>query len=169
MPHKHNPIACSITLAAANRAPSMVAAFLSGMVQEHERGVGGWHAEWSTISALIQSTGAALALMVEVAEGLTVDVARMRENIEATGGTIFAEKALMLLAVSMGRDEAHRLLEEATRRSIVEARRLSEVLADMPDVARLLPNAALRDLEKPEMYLGSAEEFRARLLATEKE
>jgi 3-carboxy-cis,cis-muconate cycloisomerase len=98
MPHKHNPIACSITLAAANQAPALVAAFLTGMLQEHERGVGGWHAEWPTISRVVQATGVALASMSEAAEGLTVDAARMRANLESARGTIFAEKALMLLA-----------------------------------------------------------------------
>ena len=51
MPHKRNPIACAITLAAANSAPALVASFLAGMVQEHERGVGGWHAEWPPSAA----------------------------------------------------------------------------------------------------------------------
>ncbi len=48
MPQKRNPIASSLALAAANRVPGLVAAFLAGMVQEHERGVGGWQAEWPT-------------------------------------------------------------------------------------------------------------------------
>jgi 3-carboxy-cis,cis-muconate cycloisomerase len=161
MPHKQNPIACSIALAAANRAPALVAAFLAGMVQEHERGVGGWHAEWPTIAGMMQTTGVALAAMAEVAEGLTVDARRMRKNIEATQGAIFAEKALMLLAPILGRDRAHQLIEEAVRKSRSEKRRLCEVLAEIPDAA-----PCLNELETPEGYLGSAEEFRKRLLAT---
>ena len=50
MPHKRNPAGCAIALAAATRAPGLVAAFLSGMPQEHERGVGNWHAEAATVS-----------------------------------------------------------------------------------------------------------------------
>ncbi len=161
MPHKRNPIACSITLAAANRTPALVAAYLSGMVQEHERGVGGWHAEWPNVAGVVQSTGIAIASMAEVAEGLTVDAARMRANIEATRGAIFAEKALMLLAPSLGRDRAHKLIDEAVRMSSNENRKLSEVLAEAPEVA-----THLAELETPEAYLGSAEEFRKRLLST---
>ena len=93
MPHKRNPIGCALTLAAAQRVPALVASFLSGMVQQHERGVGGWQAEWPTVAAIIQATGLAAASMAEVAEGLTVDKARMRSNIEATHGAIFAERA----------------------------------------------------------------------------
>jgi 3-carboxy-cis,cis-muconate cycloisomerase len=168
MPHKHNPIGCSLTVAAAYRVPGLVATFLSGMTQEHERGTGGWQAEWPTVAALIQSTGLAIASMMEVAEGLSVNSARMRANIEATSGTIFAEKAMMVLGQKLGRDVAHKLLEEATRRSIAESRRLSEVLADMPEIAARLDAETLRNLEDPEEYLGVADEFRKRLLSIPK-
>ena len=122
------PIGCSLTLAAAQRVPGLVAAFLSSMVQEHERGVGGWQAEWPTVAAVVQSTGLAIASMAEVAEGLVVDTERMRANIDATRGAIFAERVMMLLGASMGRDVAHKLLAEATHQSIQQKRRLMDVL-----------------------------------------
>jgi 3-carboxy-cis,cis-muconate cycloisomerase len=56
MPNKNNPTACSLTLAAAHRVPGLVASFLSVMLQEHERGVGGWQAEWPVVAAVIEST-----------------------------------------------------------------------------------------------------------------
>jgi len=166
MPHKQNPIGCALTLAAAERVPEMVATFLSSMVQEHERGVGGWQAEWPTVAALVQATGLAIASMAEVAEGLTVDPTRMAANLDATRGLIFAERAMMLLAEKVGRDVAHKVVEEAARRSLARARHLSEVLAEMPEVTRHLDSAALRDLEAPEQYLGAADEFRLRLLSS---
>jgi len=168
MPHKHNPIGCSLTLAAANRIPGLVAIFLSGMTQEHERGTGGWQAEWPTVAALIQSTGLAIASMAEVAEGLSVNSAKMRANIEAMHGTIFAEKAMMVLATKLGLDTAHRLLEQATRKSIAENRRFSEVLAEIPEIAAHLDVETMRSLEDPEKYLGVADEFRRRLLSIPK-
>ena len=168
MPHKRNPIGCSLALAAACRAPGLVASFLSAMVQEHERGVGGWQAEWPIITSLVQATGLAVASMAEVAEGLTVDPARMRANIEATRGVIFAERVMMLLGPALGRDVAHKLLEEATRRSIAERRKLADVLAEIPDIARAIPAETLRRLDSPEEYLGMAGEFQARLTAPQK-
>jgi 3-carboxy-cis,cis-muconate cycloisomerase len=165
MPQKRNPIASALALAAANRVPGLVAAFLASMVQEHERGVGGWQAEWPTVAAVIQATGLAAASMAETAEGLDVDSARMRENIEATRGAVFAERAAMLLGAALGRDVAHKILEEAARRSAAEGRRLAEVLAEMPEAARVLDSKALRDLEKAEGYLGVAEALRQRLVA----
>ncbi len=165
MPNKRNPIGCALTLSAAQRVPGLVASFLSGMVQEHERGVGGWQAEWPTVASVIQATGLAIASMAEVAEGLTVDAKRMCANIESTNGAIFAERAAMLLREKLGRDEAHKLMETASRKVAKQRRHLSEVLAEMPEVAQHLDKATLRRLEVPEDYLGSSEAFRNNLLA----
>jgi len=144
MPHKRNPTACILALAAAQRTPGLLANFLAGMVQEHERAAGGWQAEWPAIEGIVQAAGVALESMAEVAEGLNVDSARMRRNIEATHGAVFAERAMMMLASDMGRDAAHKLVEEAVRKT-----------GSPPD---------LPGLQTPEDYLGSAEAFRRRLL-----
>jgi 3-carboxy-cis,cis-muconate cycloisomerase len=163
MPNKYNPTACSLTLAAAHRVPGLVASFLSAMLQEHERGVGGWHAEWPVVAAVVQSTGVAIASMAEVAEGLLVDAQKMRLNIENTNGAIFAERAMMLLGVKLGRDVAHKVVEAAVRKSVREGRHLVAVLADTPEVTTHLGRAELKELETPEQYLGSAEAFRKAL------
>jgi 3-carboxy-cis,cis-muconate cycloisomerase len=165
MPHKRNPTGCSMALAAAHRVPGMVANFLFGMAQEHERGAGGWQAEWTTIARVIEDTALAQASMAEVAEGLSVDPARMRANIDATRGVIFAERAMILLGATLGRDSAHKLLEQATRRVIESGRSLVDVLTDLPEAARALSPEQIKNLDVPEAYLGSAESFRQQLLA----
>lgn len=165
MPHKNNPVGCTVTLAAANRVPGLVAGFLSSMVQEHERGAGGWQAEWKIVSDVLGATAIALSAMAEVAEGLTVNAAQMRANIESTRGVIFAERAMMLLAVKVGREKAHKILEQAVRRTAEQHRRLAEVLSEDKDVKDHL-GAALAGLEDPQQYLGLAEEFIKRLLAS---
>jgi 3-carboxy-cis,cis-muconate cycloisomerase len=168
MPQKRNPIASSLTLAAANRVPGLVAAFLSEMIQEHERAVGGWQAEWPTVAATIQSTGLAASSMAEAAEGLEVNKTRMRENIIATRGTVFAERAMIVLGKSIGRDVAHKLLKDATIKADAQGRSLSTVLAEMPEVTRFVDTATLSDLEKPESYLGVSGTLRKRLLSSPK-
>jgi 3-carboxy-cis,cis-muconate cycloisomerase len=167
MPQKHNPIASAITLAAASRVPGLTAMFLSQTVQEHERGVGGWQAEWPTVASVIQATGVALVSMAEAAEGLTVDAARMKENLNATQGTIFAEKAALLLSPKIGREAAHELIERATDPKQLRGRTLSQVLAEMPEIRQYMGKGTL-ELEDPEGYLGSANEFIRRLSSSVK-
>jgi 3-carboxy-cis,cis-muconate cycloisomerase len=55
MPHKRNPVACLQALAAAARAPGLMATLLSGAVGEHERALGGWQAELVTIPELVDA------------------------------------------------------------------------------------------------------------------
>lgn len=170
MPHKRNPVGCAATLAAANRVPPLIASFLAGMVQEHERALGAWQAEWPVIADVIQATGLAAASMADVAEKLTVNSARMRANLDATYGAIFAEKAMILLAEKIGRDKAQKIVEEAVANCLRQRRKLSEVLSEMPEAREHLSAETLKRLEDPQQYLGAAEEFRKRLLnsATDK-
>jgi 3-carboxy-cis,cis-muconate cycloisomerase len=132
------------------------------MVQEHERAVGGWQSEWPTIAAAIQATGVAAASIAEIAEGLSIDSARMDANIDATLGTIYAEKAMILLAGKLGRDKAHQLLEEATRKAIIQSRHLADVLGEIPDVTKHLNPETIRNLTVAANYLGAADSFRLR-------
>ena len=90
MKHKRNPAAAALILAAVTRVSALTSAFMAGMVQEHERGLGGWHAEALTIAEVVQSTGSALAAAADAVEQLEVDPDRMRRNLEATRGTVFA-------------------------------------------------------------------------------
>ena len=164
MPHKRNPSGASVALAAAHRVPGLVAAFLSGMVQEHERGVGGIQAEWPTVAATVQATGAAAGAMANAVSGLTVNATRMRANLDATHGVVFAERLSMLLAMRADRATGHDLLAAAARESAATGRMFADVVRGTPAIADLLTEDELRDFDLPEDYLGSAETLRRRLL-----
>jgi 3-carboxy-cis,cis-muconate cycloisomerase len=105
--------------------------------------------------------------MAEVVEGLTINPTRMRSNIDGTHGVVFAERAAMLLSAKLGRDVAHKILQDAAKKSSKQKRRLSEILAEIPEVTNHLDRGSLRRLEAPEQYLGSAEVFRKALLSSE--
>jgi 3-carboxy-cis,cis-muconate cycloisomerase len=164
MPQKRNPSGCAVALAAAVRVPSLVAAYLTADVQEHERAVGGWHAEWPALADALQATGSALSAMTEAVGELTVHADRMRANIERTNGSIFAERVVMLLAPGLGRETATGLVSDALARSRETGRSFREVLLSMPDVTHVIPRAVLERIDVPEDYLGVAEALRHRLL-----
>ena len=165
MPHKRNPAGCAVVLAASTRLPGLVAAFLTGMVQEHERGVGGWHAEWPTLAAAVQTTGSALAAMADAAGELSVYPDRMRANIEKTNGAIFAERAMMLMAPSVGKESAHRTRQRCPgTRAARPGRAFGDALMAMPEVPRAIPADVLATIDVPEDYLGAAEVLRKQML-----
>ena len=164
MPHKQNPAGCAIALAAATRLPGIVAGFLAGLPQEHERAAGGWQAEWSSVSAAIETTGAALAAMAATTEALQVFPDRMRANLDATGGAIFAERAIFLLRPLVGRDAALAIVDGALEESRASGVTFGAALRAHPDAGRVLPAAQLDRIDRPEDYLGSAETFRRELV-----
>ena len=164
MPNKRNPAGSVLALAAATRMPGLVAAFLAGMVQEHERAAGAWQAEWPVVAGAIESTGSALAAILGAIDGLTVYPERMRANLEATRGVIFAEKVRMIVQPRLGREVAEDLLAEAAREALETARPFREVLRARPEIASLLLAEQMDSIDRPEDYLGAAEEFRRKLL-----
>ncbi len=165
MPHKRNPIACAVALAAATRVPNLVATLLAAMPQEQERGLGGWHAEWETLPEIFLLASGALHHMADAIAGLTLDPKRMRENIEAARGLVMAEAVTMALADRIGRQEAHHLVEAACRRALAEGAHLRDALAREPAVMAHLTPDALGRLFAPESYLGMAERLVQRVLA----
>ncbi len=83
MPHKRNPVACMVALAAAQRAPQRVAALLAAMPQEHERALGNWQAELAEWPGLLMSAHGSVRAMAHALPGLQVDTTRMRANVDA--------------------------------------------------------------------------------------
>ena len=82
MPHKHNPVACMVAIAAAQRAPQRVAALLAAMPQEHERALGAWQAELAEWPLLVMATHGSVRALAQVLPGLQVDTRRMRANLD---------------------------------------------------------------------------------------
>jgi 3-carboxy-cis,cis-muconate cycloisomerase len=164
MPHKRNPVGAAQILAASTLAPGLVAGVLSGMVQEHERALGGWQAEWIALPQLFLLASGATARLAEIGKGIEIDVRRMRENLELTRGLVLAEAVQMALGEKLGRLAAHDLLEAASKRAISEGRHLKDVLTEVPEVADTLSSERLDMLFDPLAYLGSADLFLERAL-----
>jgi 3-carboxy-cis,cis-muconate cycloisomerase len=156
MPHKQNPVGASVVLAAAVRAPGLVATMLAAMTQEHERGLGGWQAEWVTLPELVMLTAGASRAIATVIEGLKVDEARMRRNLDLTAGLIASEAIAMALAAHVGRGEAHRIVEDAADRVRAGRGTLAEVLAADPVVTRYLTRTDIERYLSPERYVAAA-------------
>ena len=168
MPHKRNPVTCAVILSAAQQVPALASSLLSAMPQEHERGLGGWHAEWETLPELVRRCGGALHHMVELMNGLEVDTVRMRQNLDVTQGLIFAEAVTMALGKRIGKQAAHRIVEEASMQAIARKQSLRESLSASSEVTTHLNSADLDKLFDPLNYLGVANEFIDRAIAASK-
>ncbi len=166
MPHKRNPVGTTIALSAAARAPGLVATLLTAMVQEQERGVGGWHAEWLTLADLFALTSGAMAHMADTLSGLELDPARMRANLDLTDGLMMAEAVTQALAEASGRHDAAKIVEAACKRAVAAGHGLLEELATDAAIITWLPRERLAALMQPESYLGAATDFVSAVLTT---
>ena len=166
MPHKRNPVAAASALAAATMAPNLAATIFAAQVGDHERSAGPWHAEWPTLPSLLLITSGALAAIVDIAEGLEVDAARMRTNLDATGGLIMAEAVAFALAEKIGKQEAHHLVEAASKKAVAEKKDLREVLEKDAKITAHLDAKRIAQLLEPMAYQGVSQALIDRLLAS---
>lgn len=100
MAHKRNPTGCQVALAAAARAPGLVAGILSGMAQEEERGLGGWQAEGPVVADLFLLAAGSAAALARVAAELDIDPAAIARNLDAAQvGADIGESAAIVAAL----------------------------------------------------------------------
>ncbi|TAK88182.1 MAG: 3-carboxy-cis,cis-muconate cycloisomerase [Betaproteobacteria bacterium] len=157
MPHKRNPSGSLLALEAAQRAPGLAATLFAELLPEHERGLGQWQNQWSTLRALALGASSALGAMAYVLKGLELDAAAMQANIDETGGLVFSEA----VALRLSRALADRLCAQALH----EKKDLREVMRSDAEVgARMKPEEidALFDANKS---FGAAEVMLERVLA----
>jgi 3-carboxy-cis,cis-muconate cycloisomerase len=145
MPHKRNPVAAMTALAAAVRAPQRVAALLAAMPQEHERGLGNWQAELAEFGALLAGVHGALAGLTFACDGMQVFPERMRHNIDALQGLVFAEALTMRVAREIGKSRAHHWVEALSGEAVVRGTHLHELALEA-----LTRNERLRDRITPD-------------------
>ena len=91
MPHKRNPVSCAAILAAVQRTPGLMASLYASQIQQHERALGGWQAEWETLPQLIMLAGGVLENSENLLRGMLVNTQKMRADLDITHGLVMAE------------------------------------------------------------------------------
>ena len=165
MPQKRNPIASEYILAASRGVQALVPLMMGAMAQDHERATGPWQAEALAVPQAFVLTHGALRHARAIAEGMIVDAARMRRNLDLTHGLIVAEAVMMGLAPHLGRGEAHHVVKHACDLALAQELSLTDALARDPAVSCRLDRAAIEKMTDPASYLGSAGAFVDRMLA----
>jgi adenylosuccinate lyase len=142
MPHKRNPILAERVTGMARllRADALVA--LENMALWHERDISHSSAERFVFERSLGVAAYATRTMADLLDGLEVDAARMRTNLDQLGGMVYSE-ALLLAMVANGADrqEAYRLVQGAAKRAWGGEAGFREALEADPEVARWLSEA----------------------------
>ena len=159
MPQKRNPKLCQDIIAAAAEIRACVPLGFEAMQGEHEAD--------RTTSLVMEAAearaaialGDALARLVEVLQGLRLDPARMRRNLDLGGGLIMAEAVMLNLGAKIGRQHAHDVVYDAAQAAFVEGRAFAELLAADPRVTAHLDRDAIAGLLDPTAYTGLCAEM----------
>jgi 3-carboxy-cis,cis-muconate cycloisomerase len=165
MPQKHNPVDATSAIASARLAIGVVPVILSAMQQEHERAVGGWQAEWSAIPNLFCFTASAVEGVRGAVAGLEIEPARMKANLDLTGGLMMSEALTMALAPKVGRPEAYRITQAVCNHIAGSGKNLRQAALEDREVRTVLSPEEIENALDPSRYLGSAEAFIDRALA----
>ena len=169
MPHKRNPVYCAYILSSAARTPGLLATLLTAMPQEHERGLGGWHAEWQTLPELCLLTAGSLDHTVDMLSGLEVSAAHMERNLSAIRDYAMGESVVTHLTPKLGRLPAHHLVETLTREAIEHDISLAQALLGNSEIQKIMTREQVEHAVSVENYLGSSSTFIDRVLAASRE
>ncbi len=166
MPQKRNPISCLYIHANISVARQLAASLMDAMVADHERSTGPWEIEWVAMTDLFCLMSGALKQTKFILQGLEVDAAQMRRNIDMTHGLVMSEAVMMGLGPYLGREYAHDLVYDICRAALKQQRPLIDLLAEHPEINKHVTREQLASFCDPMNNLGQAGVMVDRVLAS---
>jgi adenylosuccinate lyase len=162
MPHKKNPIRSERICGLARLIRGYVTPVTEGIALWHERDISHSSVERVALPDAAILVDYVLHLTTGLMSGLTVDVARMRANLDATGGLLYSSAVLLeLVSAGFGREDAYALVQAAAMTVFSgapeDARQGTEPFRDAlrkqaATRGQVLPDAAVDSAFRPERY-----------------
>jgi adenylosuccinate lyase len=151
MPHKRNPILSENVTGLARLLRGWAVAAMEDVALWHERDISHSSVERVAIPDACLALDFALHRTNRVLSGLVVDAERMRTNLDAARGLPFSQKALLaLIRDGKDRDEAYRIVQDASARALESGGDLRSALEGSVD------DAALEEIFSLESFLAAA-------------
>jgi adenylosuccinate lyase len=130
MPHKRNPIVSERICGVARLLRGYAQAGLEDVALWHERDISHSSVERVALPDATILLDYAQHLAVRLVEGMTVDAERMRANLDATGGALYSQRALLALVESgRPREEAYRVVQGSAQGALEGGSPFRELLA----------------------------------------
>ena len=160
MAQKENPVISENVCSLARVVRGFVIPALENVPLWHERDLTNSAAERIILPHACVLVDDMLAKTADVFRNLRVYPNRMRANLEATKGQAMAESVMIaLVGKGMGRQDAHRLVQQAAMRAREKAVHLREILAADATVTKVLKGKDLDAALDPDRYLGQSVEI----------
>jgi adenylosuccinate lyase len=155
MPHKRNPILCERICGLARIVRGQVVPVMEGIPLWHERDISHSSVERVALPDAAIGTDYLLHLTLRLVNGLVVDTARMRSNLDATGGLIYSSAVLLELVESgLSREDSYAITQAAAMETWSSGVPFRETLRKhAADNGQTLDEARLDEVCRPERYL----------------
>ena len=155
MPHKKNPILSERICGIARVVRGYVTPVMEGIALWHERDISHSSVERIALPDAATATDYLLHLTRRLVDGLVVDEARMRVNLDSTGGLVYTSAVLLdLVAAGRSREDAYTLVQAAAMETWETGMPFRETLRGRAKVAgQELDEARLDEVMRPERYL----------------
>jgi adenylosuccinate lyase len=155
MPHKRNPILCERICGVARIVRAQIVPVMEGIPLWHERDISHSSVERIALPDAAIGTDYLLHLTARLVSGLVVDQARMRANLDLTGGLIYSSAVLLaLVEAGMSREAAYSLTQAAAMQTWTSGVPFRETLRKhAADAGQPLDEARLDDVCRPQRYL----------------
>jgi adenylosuccinate lyase len=155
MPHKRNPILCERICGLARVVRAQVVPVLEGIPLWHERDISHSSVERIALPDAAIGTDYLLHLTDRLVNGLEVDRARMRANLDSTGGLVYSSAVLLELVESgLSREDAYAITQAAAMETWSSGVPFRETLRKhAADAGQQLDEARLDGVCRPERYL----------------
>jgi adenylosuccinate lyase len=133
MPHKRNPIKSEQVSGLARLLRGYASAGLEDVALWHERDI-----SHSSVERIVLPDATILLdhmqrRMLALIDGMVVNVARMRENLQLTCGALFSQRVLLaLVTAGSSRDDAYRIVQRLAQQALDERTPMRELLAGDP-------------------------------------
>jgi len=155
MPHKRNPILSERIAGLARIVRAQVVPVMEGIPLWHERDISHSSVERIALPDAAIATDYLLHLTTRLVTGLQVDVARMRANLDLTGGLVYAGAVLLeLVAGGLSREDAYALTQSAATITWDTGLPFRDTLREAADTRGVkLDEARLDEVTRPERYV----------------
>jgi adenylosuccinate lyase len=157
MPHKRNPMFAEFVISNAILNRHAPADMLAAMLQEHERDMTMWGVEWSVVPETFILAAGLVERTTQLLDGLIVHPEAIKRNLHQLGDLMLSEAAMMHLATTLGKSEAHEVVYTAAMKAWESGRTLRDTLLDDESISARIGRAELETLLVPESYLGSCQ------------
>jgi len=155
MPHKKNPVRSERICGLARVVRAQIVPVLEGIPLWHERDISHSSAERVALPDAAIATDYLLAQTTALVTGLVVDAARMRANLDLTGGLIYSSAVLLeLVDAGLPREDAYALVQRAAMVTWETGRGFRDTLAqEARERGQPLDERRLDEVFRPERYV----------------